>query len=237
MPRSSLRLRAGVLSAVTAGLMATSLLLPSSASALPAHPSVSYGAHSQDVAYAQRLLGVSPASGRFGPKTRAAVLAFQAGNGIPRTGTIGPLTWAALDRLAGASGASRSAPRAPAAPAPAAVSPGATGVIAAAQAASGGPYRYGGTSPAGFDCSGFTQYVYARVGVSLPHSAAGQRAVTQRIPASQAQPGDLVFFSRSGGYVYHVGIYAGGGMMYAASHPGVRVGLTKIYSSVTFGRP
>jgi len=112
------------------------------------------------------------------------------------------------------------------------------GLRAAAMAASraGDPYVRGGAGPHGFDCSGLTQWVYARVGKHLPRTAAAQYRAAIRIPASQARPGDLVFF-HSGGWVYHVAIYAGGGRVWHASRPGTRVSLVPIWTrQVTFGR-
>ena len=73
-------------------------------------------------------------------------------------------------------------------------------------------YRYGGTTPRGFDCSGFTQYVFRQVGVTLPRTADQQLRATTRISRSQARAGDLVFFL-SGGSAYHLGIYLGNGKM------------------------
>jgi cell wall-associated NlpC family hydrolase len=100
----------------------------------------------------------------------------------------------------------------------------------------GVPYRYGGTTPRGFDCSGFTSYVYRKAGVSLPHSASGQRAKARRISRGQARPGDLVFFHGRGG-VYHVGIYAGGNRTLHSPRPGGRVSTVRIWSgNVSFGR-
>ncbi len=109
----------------------------------------------------------------------------------------------------------------------------ASGVIAVARTLLGIYYIYGGSTPAGFDCSGFTSYVFRQVGISLPRTAAAQQASAQRV--SNPQPGDLVFF----GYpAYHVGIYAGGGMMYDSPTTGKTTGLHKIWSSnVTYGRP
>ena len=77
----------------------------------------------------------------------------------------------------------------------------------------GRPYRYGGTTPDGFDCSGLTRYVYAQAGVSLPRSTREQHEAGKTIKIDQAQPGDLLFyrFGRSGGNVDHVAIYLGNG--------------------------
>jgi cell wall-associated NlpC family hydrolase len=98
-------------------------------------------------------------------------------------------------------------------------------------------YRSGGTSPrAGFDCSGLTQYSYARVGKRLPRTAQQQYGATIRISRGAARPGDLVFFF-SGGSIYHVGVYAGNGYMYASPHAGARVKKQKIWTQqVRFGR-
>jgi peptidoglycan DL-endopeptidase CwlO len=106
--------------------------------------------------------------------------------------------------------------------------------IAAAQ--SGGSYSYGAAGPDSFDCSGFTQYVFSHVGISLPHSAAQQSSVAT--PVSQPQPGDLVFVHNgSGGTIGHVAIYAGGGYWYEASNPSQPVGKHRAWSTnVTFGR-
>jgi peptidoglycan DL-endopeptidase CwlO len=109
-------------------------------------------------------------------------------------------------------------------------------VISIASRYLGVPYRYGGTTPRGFDCSGFAQYVYARLGIRLPRMAQQQYHATRHIARSQARPGDLVFFF-VGGRVTHVGIYAGGNMMIAAPHTGQVVHKQRIYSAhVAFGR-
>jgi cell wall-associated NlpC family hydrolase len=99
----------------------------------------------------------------------------------------------------------------------------------------GVPYRYGGSTPRGFDCSGYTRYVYNKVGVNLPRRASLQRKATKYV--RYPKPGDLVFF-HSRGRVYHVGIYAGSHYVYHAPRPGQRVKRERIWtSSVTYGRP
>lgn len=83
----------------------------------------------------------------------------------------------------------------------------------------GSRYRYGGTSRGGFDCSGFTQYVYGRLGVSLPHSSAAQFKCGKSVSRGDLKPGDLVFFGRGGRYVGHVGIFIGENKFVHASNP------------------
>jgi cell wall-associated NlpC family hydrolase len=136
----------------------------------------------------------------------------------------------------GASSGSHSTSPSPA-PVPVLSSGRGSTIIAIAMRYLGIPYVYGGASPRGFDCSGLTQYVFAQLGVSLARSADGQYRSVPRIPRSQAQPGDLVFYLGGGG-AYHVGIYAGGNNMIAAPHTGLRVRVQPIYSAnVAFGRP
>jgi peptidoglycan DL-endopeptidase CwlO len=108
-------------------------------------------------------------------------------------------------------------------------------VLQLASNEAGDPYVYGAAGPSSFDCSGFTQYVFAQVGVSLPHSSSAQAAMAQ--PVSDPQPGDLVFFADGGG-VYHVAIYAGDGMIWHAPHTGDVVSLEPMWttSGVSYGR-
>lgn len=86
-------------------------------------------------------------------------------------------------------------------------------------------YVYGGASPrSGFDCSGFTRYVYAHFGFELPHYSAGQFQLGRRVARSRLAPGDLVFFDGLG----HVGLYLGGGRFIHAPHSGARVSVDSL---------
>jgi len=101
----------------------------------------------------------------------------------------------------------------------------------------GVPYVTGGSTPNGFDCSGYTQYVYRQMGIDIPRVAQAQANWASPISHGTAKPGDFVFFHTGTGYVYHVGIYAGNGMMWHSPHPGASVRLAPLYSThVTFGR-
>ena len=84
----------------------------------------------------------------------------------------------------------------------------------------GYPYCYGGSSPSGFDCSGFVRYVYSQFGCSLNRTASAQMSNGTSVSMSELQPGDLVFFLKSGSgasRASHVGIYIGGGQFIHAS--------------------
>lgn len=95
-------------------------------------------------------------------------------------------------------------------------------------------YKMGGTTTKGFDCSGFTSYVFKELGVTLPRSSVSQYKVGTAVPKSQLKPGDLVFFNTSGRGVSHVGIYVGGGK-FAHSSSSKGVTITPINSSY-FGK-
>jgi cell wall-associated NlpC family hydrolase len=107
-------------------------------------------------------------------------------------------------------------------------------VVAIAERYLGVPYRWGGASPSGFDCSGLVMYVYAQVGVSLPHSSYAQYGMGSPVSRSDLQPGDLVFFDGLG----HVGIYVGGNSFIHAPHTGDVVKISSIsgwYASTYVG--
>ena len=115
-------------------------------------------------------------------------------------------------------------PAAPLAPAP----PAQYGnVVGVAMQYLGTPYVWGGAGPGGFDCSGFVQFVFSQVGVSLPHHAASQFGYGTPVGLSDLEPGDLVFFDGLG----HVGIYIGGGQFIHSPHTGdvVKISLLSGY--------
>ncbi|WP_311590480.1 C40 family peptidase [Varibaculum massiliense] len=98
-------------------------------------------------------------------------------------------------------------------------------VVGIAMQYQGVPYVWGGSTPSGFDCSGFVGYVYRQVGKSLPRTANAIAAAGTKLPLSQAQPGDILWHNN------HVAIYIGGGKLIHAPKPGERVKVAPIYSS------
>jgi len=107
-----------------------------------------------------------------------------------------------------------------------------SGIVNIARGLLGIPYVYGGESPSGFDCSGFTQYVFGKAGISIPRTASAQQNAATRV--SNPKPGDLVFF---GSPAYHVGIYTGNGMMIDSPRSGKSTSERAIFSGVSgYGR-
>lgn len=104
-----------------------------------------------------------------------------------------------------------------------AVPAAANDIVSIARQYIGVPYVWAGSTPAGFDCSGFTAYVYAQIGVTLPHSSSAQRYAGTEVSAAEAQPGDLIW---SPG---HIAIYAGGDMQIEAPVPGQSVHESQIW--------
>lgn len=129
-----------------------------------------------------------------------------------------------------------SAPAAAPQPAPAPQPSFAVRVVSIAQSKVGSPYVYGAAGPNAFDCSGFTSWVYAQAGKSIPRTSQAQAAAGQQVALSNIQPGDIVVYY---GGASHVGIYVGNGQIIDALNSGIPVGyrdlhLMPIHSVVRF---
>jgi cell wall-associated NlpC family hydrolase len=92
-----------------------------------------------------------------------------------------------------------------------------------AQKMVGRPYKYGGSSPAGFDCSGLIKYSYAKAGLGLPHGTDKLRSVSRTVRTSDLRRGDLLFFNQEGKRYGHAGIYLGNGRFVHAPSSGKSV--------------
>jgi cell wall-associated NlpC family hydrolase len=99
-----------------------------------------------------------------------------------------------------------------------------------AQSFVGTPYVWGGSSPSGFDCSGFVQYVYRQMGVNLPRISADQARSGARVDVGKLQAGDLVAWDNStrNNGADHIAIYIGGGLIAEAPRPGVALRVRKL---------
>ncbi|NEA35531.1 NlpC/P60 family protein [Streptomyces sp. SID13031] len=200
-------------------------------STIASRPLIRFRDSGSTVKYIQKTLHLKQ-DRYFGNSTVAAVKKFQASWGIRVTGymsapTWNRLTWAArhgvLYGKGGAASSTTTTFRAK--------------VLREAAKLKGTPYRYGGTTTKGFDCSGYTGYVYKKAGKTLPRTSRQQYSATKHISRSAAKPGDLVFFLSGGSGVYHVGIYAGANTLWHSSKPGKPIAKAKIWtSSVAFGR-
>ena len=144
------------------------------------------------------------ADGDFGPATAEAVKAFQISRGLDADGLVGPSTYSAL--------LGKSMPE---------VSRGSSAlgrrIVASSMQYLGVPYVFGGTTPSGFDCSGYVRYVFANAGIYLPRTADAQYECGYPVSTSELVPGDLVFFSTYEAGASHVGIYIGDGSFINAS--------------------
>ncbi|MGI6705701.1 MAG: peptidoglycan-binding protein [Clostridia bacterium] len=163
-------------------------------------------------------------TGVYGSITRAAVKDFQKDARIKVDGIAGPVT---LKKLSSSSVKKSSSSRSSAdRSSSSSSSRKGSDVVAYAKKFIGVPYRYGGSSPkTGFDCSGFTSYVYKHFGVKLPRSSRDQLKVGTAVSRSNLKPGDLVLF---GNPVHHVGIYVGDDKYIHAPRTGEKVKISKL---------
>ena len=162
------------------------------------------------------------ADGDFGPATVEAIKDFQTAHGMEVDGSVGPSTYEAL--------LGKEMPET--------VSRGSNYVsrriVQTAMAYLGVPYSFGGTSPSGFDCSGYVRFVFANAGIYLPRAADEQYEVGRPVPMSALRTGDLVFFSTYEYGASHVGIYlSDGNFIHAASSIGVSI--ASIYDPYYWG--
>ncbi|WP_096303348.1 C40 family peptidase [Jatrophihabitans sp. GAS493] len=174
---------------------------------------------------------------RFAAVVLIAVIGLAVSTTSANATTVKPaVSKAAAAKAAATKAAAAKAKAAAAARAAAAAKAKARAVAHVAATMVGHRYRTGGTTPAGFDCSGLTQYSYkVAIHKAIPRTAQAQYKAAHSIPKSKAIAGDLVFF-HSGKSVYHVGVYAGKNMMYAAATTKSGVRYQSIWSSaVTYG--
>jgi cell wall-associated NlpC family hydrolase len=227
--------------AMSSGLVATM--------GLPAQAVSNKSAGPETAAAPAAAPGAAPAGAAFASATLAAPPTFQAG---------APLTAPAAATVSWETGAFTAVPKPKVAPQRVADGDSAgsssgssstsyesggfgsakgSSVLSVASRYIGVNYRYGGSTPGGgWDCSGATSYIYRQIGVNLPRTANQQMLSSTRVSRASAKPGDLVFFLSSG-RAFHVGIYAGDGMMYDSGRTGKSFSKRAIWSSnVVFGR-
>lgn len=159
-------------------------------------------------------------TGYFGEITRAAVIEFQAKTGLEQDGIAGKLTIGKIESLlkrektaykAGRSGAD---------------------IISYARKFLGTKYKWGGSTPNGFDCSGYVKYVFNKFGISLSRNSRSQAKNGTYVKKANLKPGDLVFFDTNGGKnrINHVGIYIGSGKFIHASSSHKKVVISTLSS-------
>ena len=204
--------------------------------AIQSHPTLQVGQRDMAVKYLKRQMGMNGKHAKFNKPLKRKIVRFERKQGMRHDGgKVTRATWRALG-VPYSDRAVQARKRAASASTPARSTGRTQAVLNEAARHAGKPYAYGGNGPGAFDCSGYTRYVFAKVGVNLPRTAAQQRGATRWVSRSDVRPGDLVFV-HSGSYVSHVAIYAGGSMWWESSRPGRPVGKNPAWtSSVSFGR-
>lgn len=180
---------------------------------------------------------ITSIDGVFGQETRQAVIAFQKKYSLPQTGTVDSKTWNKINSVLKNTKSTKKKKTTTtkiksgkndlkppiiiindAKPLPAK----AEAIISTAKKYTGVPYKFGGTTPSGFDCSGYTQYVFKQHGITLPRTADDQCTSGHYIAKSSLRPGDLVFFADKKN-IEHCGIYIGNNeFIHASSSKGIR---------------
>ncbi len=185
----------------------------------------SYGPDVSDLQTKLNYVGypVGKVDGIFGNLTRHGVVSFQAANNLAVDGIVGPLTANALNNAYAAKQRQDKV----------------NAILATAKQYVGVRYQWGGSTPqTGFDCSGFTSYVFAQNHITLPRISRDQYTVGSPVAWTNLQPADLVFFSLAkNGIVDHVGIYLGNGQFInASSSKGVTIySMGSFWQSVFIG--
>lgn len=195
---------------------------------LTAFASFSSGDEGQEVLDIQKRLvelnyPVSSLTGFYGSETELAVKAFQRDNGLVADGIVGAQTFRAIMNKE--------------MPVNRAEAPVVRRVINTALKMIGVPYVFGGTTPYGFDCSGFVQYCFRTAGVELPRTCDVQILVGKQIKPNELRKGDLVFFTTYEPGASHVGIYLGDGNFIHAGGSSVKISpvFTDYYGSRWYG--
>ncbi|SFT82154.1 Cell wall-associated hydrolase, NlpC family [Selenomonas sp. GACV-9] len=225
-------LRAGIMTGVSL-MFLTGVALAS--------PTLQTGSHGHDVLLLQKKLKtigytIRTVDGVYGDETERAVAEFQRDQKIRVTGIVNNATWRALKKAKqrewGVDVPKPAAQTLPTNKIPLApnnnpiLAPGKVkDIIKTAKSYIGVPYKFGGTTPKAFDCSGYLQYVFAQNGIAIPRTADEQYKLGRRTTSSrQLVPGDLVFFTTYEPGASHCGIYLGNGdFIHASSSKGVRI--------------
>lgn len=211
-----------------------------------ASPSLSKNDTGKDVLTLQKKLyiigyDITEFDGEFGEETKKAVEAFQRDNKITATGVVTNATWRALKKAKPVKGRSLSDLNTtkPVTKIDTTKTPSGNSVpygktfitkkegeeiVAIAKKFMGVPYVFGGTTPSGFDCSGFLQYVFKQYGINIPRLADEQYLLGETVKTSQLSIGDLVFFTTYLEGASHCGFYVGDGkFLHTSSSKGVRI--------------
>ena len=218
------------------------LILLLASSSVLASPTLKRNSHGHDVLLLQQKLrnigySIKSTDGVFGEETERAVEEFQRDQKLKVTGIVTNATWRALKNVKERKPGAAKKPSPAVVPEP--VPRGKTvinntlilekskvkNLIATAKKYIGTPYRFGGTTPKAFDCSGYLQYVFAQNGITIPRLADEQYLLGKSTKsAKQLVPGDLVFFSTYESGASHSGIYLGDGkFIHVSSSKGVRI--------------
>ena len=217
--------------------LCTGIALMLAASTAFASPTLRAGSHGHEVLVLQQALQkagykIKSADGVFGKETERAVAEFQRDSKIKITGIVNNATWRPLKELPAQKTwaidvpppVQKNQPLAPnGTPTPPATQ--VSDIIKTAKSYMGTPYVFGGTTPKGFDCSGYLQYVFQKHGITIPRTADEQYKLGLRTKSTrELVPGDLVFFETYEKGASHCGIYLGKDeFIHASTSKGVRV--------------